>query len=332
MLPCLCIVCCYARIFYIVRKTAMKTHEVQPSKANGSIRMSHNHGAAANNGNKIPPNLVREISKESHKIPEHRHRLSFQIDMPDNDNNKDDTHSVRSKMSQNSSSNFQKPRKYLSKTQEEDLKFIDTSVESDLPPTLSKLQRKSVQISVEQQPFMSSPSSPTPTTADTVTTAIVSLASEQLNSISRDVDGLAVGNTRGSSRKNSHDYRDTTVDSAVEDSTTTSIDQVRKINLFLLSLCMMTHIISRAVKYYPVGKRDIWFRVRVDISRKLKINKNNNSLNSEAKFMRICISFPTATHPSHTKMKSYVTVLYYRNPTKERFSSIIGKLLFIRLP
>jgi len=214
-LPCLAIMICYARIFYIVRKTAMKTHEVQP-KPNGSIRMSHNH--VTNNhshANKLPNAAESVVVRRGGEVPtnhnnnrqqQQQHRLSFQAD--------DDN------CSKNSSSGYgngQRMRRILSKTKEEELKFIDTSVESDLPPTLSQLQRKSVQISFEH-PTLSSPSSLT-LTPTTATTTVNSLESEQLHSISRDVDGVTPAAAAA---------KDLPVDSAVEDSTTTaSIEQVR---------------------------------------------------------------------------------------------------------
>jgi hypothetical protein len=213
-LPCLAIVLCYARIFYIVRKTALKTHENNP-KLNGSLRLSHGTARttkeAANNNNHQKNKLPNG--------PEPINRLSIQID------GNSDNSSIRSKNSLNHS---QRPRKFLSKTREEDLKFIDTSVESDLPPTLSQLQRKSVQIS------FSSPSSLTPTTA---TTTIVSMENEQLNSISQ-VDGLnEAANVQ--KEENSHDStgcRELAVDSAVEESTSISMEQVSSNICFRCSL------------------------------------------------------------------------------------------------
>lgn len=153
-LPCLAIVLCYARIFYIVRKTAMKTQDVQ-IKANGSVRIGR--GANSNkssakgssNPDKHAPNAVGENSKLNKKT-----RPSVSDNSESDKTN--DTHSLRSRPSVDSSSD-QRPntKKFLSKIKPDDLKFIDTSVESDLPPTLSQLQRKSVQIS-----FDSSPSTP----------------------------------------------------------------------------------------------------------------------------------------------------------------------------
>lgn len=108
----------------------MKTHDVR-AKTNGSVRMSHN---PANTRNDAPPGFSRQTSKNSSD------------GVNDND---------REKNSPNTPLNGQRAKKFLSKNRDDDLKFIDTSVESDLPPTLSQLQRKSVQISFERPTFAS---------------------------------------------------------------------------------------------------------------------------------------------------------------------------------
>ena len=226
VLPCFFIFICYARIFYIVRKTAMKSRDPHHLKTNGTARMTSNSNNNNNNNNnqakavtnKIPHNPL-PIKPLSEKTNKNGHRLSFQED-DDSENRVNDNYSERSKNSQNSSiTNGQRMRRHLTKTKEEDLKFIDTSMESDLPPTLSQLQRKSIHISIEYQP-LSSPSSTTATTA----TTILSIDSEQLNSISRDIDVPANIATNHLTPEN----KDLPVDSAVEDSTTISIDQVSK--------------------------------------------------------------------------------------------------------
>lgn len=117
-------------------------------------------------------------------------------------------------------------RKNLSKIKSEELKFIDTSCESDLPPTLSQLQRKSVQISIENVSLSPSPLTP-----------IISLEHDnvqqqlQLNPINNEriceeADAsLYVGTNvqaANSAVKGAHDMG---VDSAVEDSTV-SLEQV----------------------------------------------------------------------------------------------------------
>lgn len=221
VLPCFFIFICYARIFYIVRKTAMKSRDPHHLKTNGTAKMTSNNNNNNNNNqpsavtNKIPHNPL-PIKPLPEKSIKNGNRLSFQED-DDSENRVNDSYSEKSKNSLNSSiTNGQRMRRQLTKTKEEDLKFIDTSIESDLPPTLSQLQRKSVHITIEYQP-LSSPSSTTATTA----TTILSLDSAQLNSISRDVN--IATNHLGVTSEN----KDSPVDSTVEDSTTISIDQVR---------------------------------------------------------------------------------------------------------
>jgi hypothetical protein len=219
ILPCFAIVLCYARIFYIVRKTAMKTHEI-PTKINGSIR----HVTPR----KTPSPLPQTANKIENQMQLRANRPSIEIDDYNDrvDENKNDENG-----------NNENRRKILSKTKNEDLKFIDTSCESDLPPSLSQLQRKSVHISSENVmlPIIirTEPSSP-----------ITSLANEnvQLNLIDEKpsancVDCVDVNNdvdddekqhhssvgTNVQNKKNAHP--DLGVDSAVEDSTI-SLEQV----------------------------------------------------------------------------------------------------------
>jgi hypothetical protein len=201
----------------------MKTHEVHP-KANGSLRLSHGTIKAV----KEVPKNQQQKDKLSNGQQEFSQQVSIQTDACSDSIN--DDNSMRSKNSLNS--NAQRPRKLLSKTKEEDLKFIDTSLDSDLPPTLSQLQRKSVQNSIEPQTF-SSPLSLTPTT---VTTTVISLENEQLNSISREVDRLNVAMSiyREGSSHDSASCKELAVDSAVEDSTSFSLEQVRIANICTL--------------------------------------------------------------------------------------------------
>ena len=203
----------------------MKSRDPHHGKTNGTARMTSNNNNNNNNNNQPPavtnkiPHNPLPIKPLPEKTIKNGHRLSFQED-DDSENRVNDNYSERSRNSQNSSvTNGQRMRRHLTKTKEEDLKFIDTSMESDLPPTLSQLQRKSVHISTEYQP-LSSPSSTTATTA----TTILSIDSEQLNSISRDIDMPANMATNLLTIEN----KDLHAESTLEDSTTISIDQVRK--------------------------------------------------------------------------------------------------------
>lgn len=241
------IVLCYARIFYIVRKTAMKTHEVP--KTNGSIRMNHNHMVQK----KIAPPSPQALTNKNMNF-HHQHQQQQQqqqqkqkpsIEIEECNRNENESKTIDCLKTINEDG---QRRKNLAKSKADELKFIDTSFESDLPPTLSQLQRKSVQISIENVPVtLSSPTSLTPTTIDnTAATTIISLEHEteeqqqlQLNLIDDksgdiDVSSLNVGTNvqsmqplnemtvGGTLMKSLHDMG---VDSAVEDSTV-SIEQV----------------------------------------------------------------------------------------------------------
>lgn len=187
VVPCLSIVICYARIFYIVRKTALKTQEPPLNqRGTGSIKMTHNHATYTNNlnnngqynNNSVPkPNPIphasnTQDSKETTATPKssNGHRLSFL----------DDEESEPRVIRDGSDRSF-RSRRILKRTLEEDLKFIDTSVESDLPPTLSSLQRQRVQqYSPIKEQQSSGPSSPL--------TVTITHDMDILDSISQNVD------------------------------------------------------------------------------------------------------------------------------------------------
>lgn len=201
--PCLAIVLCYARIFYIVRKTAIKTQEMYP-KANGSVRLKHK---ASVNHLKKSSNLDKDNSKKT-------------ISTLQAESNVVDTISAQSDQRLDPKNDSRIRRKGLSKSKDDDLKFIDTSLESDLPPTLSQLQRKSVQVSTEFDVPTLSSSLQTPSSPPLDSSAIISADSNQLSSIEGSNGNYPI--TIGS-----HTKRDMTVDSAVEDSITISLEQVK---------------------------------------------------------------------------------------------------------
>lgn len=128
-LPCCAIVLCYARIFYIVRKTALKIQDNQP-RENGSVKFSNK-------------------SKKWFKRND-QHNQEIQVPKIVSDERNDSLINNQDNSNSESLINGQRMRKLLSKSRDDDMKFIDTSVESDLPPTLSQLQRKSVQIIIDQ--------------------------------------------------------------------------------------------------------------------------------------------------------------------------------------
>lgn len=130
-LPCCAIVLCYARIFYIVRRTAIKAQDIEP-KQNGFAQTD-----CKRRNNNIEPSDKNTVTKN---IPIALNDMT--MTQPNNEGQYFDD-------KRNEGQNI---RKFLSKAREDDLKFIDTSIESDLPPTLSQLQRKRVELADGNRP------------------------------------------------------------------------------------------------------------------------------------------------------------------------------------
>lgn len=132
VVPCISIIVCYARIFYIVRKTAMRTHENIQVVPAGSIRIQdqHQHQMKSNNalnrGNQFTDEadaqLLDNKTNENRVLSEENQR---------NHKNKIDTNS------ETSSSIFYPHGTCGSKIL---LKYIDSSLDSDLPPSLTGLR------------------------------------------------------------------------------------------------------------------------------------------------------------------------------------------------
>lgn len=138
VVPCISIIVCYARIFYIVRKTAMRTHENAQIIPTGSIRIQEQpqqqqqkSNNISNSNNKFTDKAATQLldsktnraaSEESNKNYEENQR---------NHKNRLDTNS------ENSSSNFYPHSTCGSKIL---LKYIDSSLDSDLPPSLTGLR------------------------------------------------------------------------------------------------------------------------------------------------------------------------------------------------
>lgn len=136
LVPCLCIVICYARIFYIVRKTALKSHQ-DPAMTNSSLRLPQaktNSRSPALDTNHSGRRLIEKHSKTSKdEHSENSSSVSTSSGYPPNPPQVHSNHQY--------SSQTNKPvRPYLSKVREDEMKFIDTSVESELPPSLSILR------------------------------------------------------------------------------------------------------------------------------------------------------------------------------------------------
>lgn len=136
LVPCLCIIICYARIFYIVRKTALKSHQ-EPLMTNSSLRLPQgkvNSRSPAQDTNHSSRRLIEKHSKASKdEHSENSSSVSTSSGYPSNPPQVHNNHQYNAQTS--------KPiRPYLSKVKEDEIKFIDTSVESELPPSLSLLR------------------------------------------------------------------------------------------------------------------------------------------------------------------------------------------------
>ena len=202
VVPCLSIIVCYARIFYIVRKTAMKTHEPQNTTKSliGSIKMLHNHTTYENNHKPYANKMVTDIPID--------HRLHKEgDDLPKNNNNYE----------AESRSN-----RLLSKTKNEDLKFIDTSVESDYPPTLSVMQK-------DQQDVIASTAS---SIAGTINTTNIMLENENSNSTNDDVTAEKGYDEHWQNREGNGD-------SAVEESSSSLDNHVRPLFRIKINECRL---------------------------------------------------------------------------------------------
>ncbi|XP_055911253.1 G-protein coupled receptor moody [Eupeodes corollae] len=111
VVPCLSIVVCYARIFYIVRKAALRSRE--PVNNTGS-------------------SIHMEKTKTS---PERNHMDQQRKESNSNTTQSKNSQQTNLKISSDDKDQHWEMRPYLSKLRNDDLKYIDSSVESDYPPT-----------------------------------------------------------------------------------------------------------------------------------------------------------------------------------------------------
>lgn len=126
VVPCFCIVVCYARIFYIVRKAAFRTRE--PVNINSSVRFGTKNAVQAEN-NDSDQQLIEKNSKVS---KDENSELSSSI-------SNSGVSSTNREQAQQQPQQWQM-RPFLSKLRDDEMKYIDTSVESDFPPSLSVLK------------------------------------------------------------------------------------------------------------------------------------------------------------------------------------------------
>ncbi|XP_055844572.1 G-protein coupled receptor moody [Episyrphus balteatus] len=123
VVPCLCIIVCYARIFYIVRKAALRSREpVNNTSSSMRAEKTKSPLPEQNHLDEQPKELNRNMTKSEN---------SQQSNTPisSNDSEKFKEHQ-----------NHWEMRPYLSRLRDDDLKYIDSSVESDYPPTQYDMQ------------------------------------------------------------------------------------------------------------------------------------------------------------------------------------------------
>lgn len=153
VVPCVAIVVCYARIFYIVRKTAMRSHEPPMLTTTGSmyIHPATKTAAATTKNNNIAstkPMTVREDDADKQLIDHHRKLSSANAtadaaDIPLTTSARRNRTIEPEGNSGNSSSMSYNIHPRPMSGPKIFLKFIDSSVDSDLPPSLSRLRMNS---------------------------------------------------------------------------------------------------------------------------------------------------------------------------------------------
>lgn len=137
-LPCMSIVICYARIFYIVRRTAIRSRE--PALKPGISTRTIDRPANNNNNNHNSNN-----SNSNEEQQPQQHFTAVHMTTNNNNNNCDNLYENRRSRRASSSveqqdggddnvitrTTSEKRRCFLTKVKDEDLKFIDTSIDSD---------------------------------------------------------------------------------------------------------------------------------------------------------------------------------------------------------
>lgn len=138
VVPCLSIVVCYARIFYIVRKTAMRSHEPSTpmTTTGGSLHIhqktmstkplptQQSHQQQNKNNNKTADDSEKHLLQHQTTNTKIDNKQQFEIDTN----------------SENSSSISYNIHPHPMRGPKIFLKFIDSSIDSDLPPSLSGLR------------------------------------------------------------------------------------------------------------------------------------------------------------------------------------------------
>lgn len=125
-LPCMFIVICYARIFYIVRRTAIRSREpaLKPGISTRTIendRQANNNSNNNNSSSNDEPQQFTAVNMPTN-CDNHYQRRRASSSVEEKDSLADDNLAIQT--------TSQKRRCLLTKIKDEDLKFIDTSVDS----------------------------------------------------------------------------------------------------------------------------------------------------------------------------------------------------------
>lgn len=137
VVPCISIVVCYARIFYIVRKTAMRSHESTGTLGNTSM-----HILTATNGNSESTTKKINVSNNNRKPSDCTDvQLLPKVSNGSITPNANGRRCGNGKSLLDSDISSTVSHSHSHSDLKSSLKFIDTSVESDFPPTLSALRK-----------------------------------------------------------------------------------------------------------------------------------------------------------------------------------------------
>lgn len=158
VVPCISIIVCYARIFYIVRKTALRSHtdtgstlgnsiHCQPSQRLQNNNQSKKHYATNNNKNVSDGTDVQLLPKldDTTSIIENGRIIERSSDMTSSECGAGTIIgkqlSGKLLLEHENSSSITLTHSQSHGDIKSAMKFIDTSVESDFPPTLSALRK-----------------------------------------------------------------------------------------------------------------------------------------------------------------------------------------------
>lgn len=136
VVPCLAIIVCYARIFYIVRKTAMRSHEPMLQQKFNTTSMITSVPTITNcllpkNNNVV---VAHRLSKDNvNRSPVDRPSIQISRTYDNDGVSGSSEHSTSTATCQTQPTQFE-PKVFL--------KFIDSSVDSESPPNFNELEEK----------------------------------------------------------------------------------------------------------------------------------------------------------------------------------------------